>query len=48
MNVEDSMMLLSDQIYGCEKGVVVPVPKLQMSLRSLDQFMGGFVTGIIC
>lgn len=40
MNVEDSLVLMADQIYGCEKGVVIPVPKLQMSLRSQEQFMG--------
>jgi hypothetical protein len=40
MNVEDSLILMSDEIYACEKGVVMPVPKLQMSLRSQEKFMG--------
>jgi hypothetical protein len=40
MNIEDSLMLMADTIYGCEAGVVMTVPKLQMSLRSQDQFMG--------
>ena len=40
MNVEDSLVLMADTIYGCDTGVVMPIPKLQMSLRSQDQFMG--------
>jgi hypothetical protein len=40
MNIEDSLVLMADTIYGCESGVVMPIPKLQMSLRSQDQFMG--------
>lgn len=40
MNVEDSLVIMSDEIYGCESGIVIPVPQLQMSLRSQEQFMG--------
>jgi hypothetical protein len=43
MNIEDSLMMMADTVYGCEAGVVMPVPKLQMSLRSQDQFMGEFI-----
>jgi hypothetical protein len=40
MNIEESLLLMSDEIYGCQTGVAMPVPKLQMSLRSQEQFMG--------
>jgi hypothetical protein len=40
MNVEESIVLLSDEIYGCKKGLAMPVPQLQMSLKSTDAFMG--------
>lgn len=39
MNVEESLILLSDQIYGSEKGLAMPVPQLQMSLKSVEHFM---------
>lgn len=40
MNVEESLVVMSDEIYGCEQGIVIPVPQLQMSLRSQEHFMG--------
>lgn len=40
MNIEDSLVVMADTIYGCEAGVAMPIPKLQMTLRSQDQFMG--------
>jgi hypothetical protein len=45
MNVEDSLVIMSDEIYGCEQGIVIPVPQLQMSLRSQEHFMG---TSALC
>ncbi|WVW81321.1 hypothetical protein I302_103312 [Kwoniella bestiolae CBS 10118] len=39
MNVEESLVLMSDEIYNCKKGLVVPVPQLQMNLKSVDHFM---------
>jgi hypothetical protein len=43
MNVVDSLVVMPDQIYGCEKGVAIPVSELQMSLRSQEQFMGMYL-----
>ncbi|OCF72268.1 hypothetical protein I204_06644 [Kwoniella mangroviensis CBS 8886] len=39
MNVEESLVLMSDEIYNCRKGLVIPVPQLQMNLKSVDHFM---------
>ncbi|WWC57636.1 uncharacterized protein I303_100168 [Kwoniella dejecticola CBS 10117] len=39
MNVEESLVLMSDEIYNCKKGLVIPVPQLQMNLKSVDHFM---------
>ncbi|WWC67272.1 uncharacterized protein I206_101180 [Kwoniella pini CBS 10737] len=39
MNVEESLILMSDEIYNCKKGLVIPVPQLQMNLKSVDHFM---------
>ncbi|WWD06286.1 hypothetical protein V865_004376 [Kwoniella europaea PYCC6329] len=39
MNVEDSLVLMSEEIYNCRKGLVIPVPQLQMNLKSVEHFM---------
>ncbi|WVR03135.1 hypothetical protein IAU60_000125 [Kwoniella sp. DSM 27419] len=39
MNVEESLILLPDEIYSFRSGVVMPVPQLQMNLKSVDHFM---------
>ena len=39
MNVEESLILLSDQVYGCASGLAMPVPQLQMALRSTDHYL---------
>ncbi|WWC90151.1 uncharacterized protein L201_005084 [Kwoniella dendrophila CBS 6074] len=39
MNVEESFILMSDEIYNCKRGLVQPVPQLQMNLKSVDHFM---------
>ncbi|OCF34831.1 hypothetical protein I316_03376 [Kwoniella heveanensis BCC8398] len=39
MNVEESLILMSDEIFNCKQGVVMPVPQLQMSLKSVEHFM---------
>ncbi|ORX35037.1 hypothetical protein BD324DRAFT_652754 [Kockovaella imperatae] len=39
MNVEDSLILLSDQIYGCQSGLAMPLPQLQMALRSTEHYL---------
>lgn len=43
MNVEESLIVTSDEIYGCHSGLVMPVPQLQMSLKSTEHFMGRFL-----
>jgi hypothetical protein len=40
MNIEDSLIVMSDEIYSCTKGLVMPVPQLQMMLKSNNAFMG--------
>lgn len=39
MNVEESLILMSDEIYSCDRGLAMPVPQLQMSLKSVEHFM---------
>ncbi|EIW72981.1 hypothetical protein TREMEDRAFT_42131 [Tremella mesenterica DSM 1558] len=39
MNIEDSLILLPDEIYGCTRGLAMPVPQLQMNLKSIEHFM---------
>ncbi|WWD22731.1 hypothetical protein CI109_107224 [Kwoniella shandongensis] len=39
MNIEESLILMSDEIYDFRRGVVMPVPQLQMNLKSVDHFM---------
>ncbi len=39
MNVEESLILLSDEIYSCDRGLVMPVTQLQMALKSIEHFM---------
>ena len=39
MNVEDSLILMSDEIFRSRSGIALPVPQLQMALRSLEDFM---------
>ena len=39
MNVEESLILMSDEIYDFEKGMAMPVPQLQMALKSVEHFM---------
>lgn len=39
MNIEESLILLSEQIYGCQRGLAMPVPQLQMALKSAEHFM---------
>ena len=41
-NVEESLILLSDEIYSSDRGLAMPVPKFQMALKSVEQFMGEF------
>lgn len=48
MTVEDSLVVMPDEIYGFESGVAMPIPKLQMSLRSQDQFMGESISVRTC
>jgi hypothetical protein len=40
MNVEESLIVLSDEIFSCRSGLAIPVPQLQMSLKSTEHFMG--------
>ncbi|WRT63261.1 uncharacterized protein IL334_000164 [Kwoniella shivajii] len=39
MNVEDSLILMSDGIYDFDAGLVIPVPQMQMNLKSVEYFM---------
>lgn len=39
MDVRDSLILLPDEIYACDQGLAMPVPQLQMSLKSVEAFM---------
>lgn len=39
VNVRDSMVVMSDEIYGCDKGIVIPVPQLQLDLRNNEYQM---------
>ena len=39
MNVEESLIFLSDQIYNCDSGLALPIPQLQMALRSTDLYL---------
>lgn len=39
MNVEESLILLSDEIHNCRRGLVMPVPQLQMALKSTEHFL---------
>lgn len=40
MNVEDSLIMMSDEVFNCERGLVMPVPQLQMALKSAEHHMG--------
>ena len=40
MNVEDSLVLLSDEMYACTQGLAMPIPQLQMALKSAEHSMG--------
>lgn len=40
MDIRESLLLMSDAIYSCERGLVMPVPQLQMALKSVEQYMG--------
>ena len=42
MNVEESIVMLPDEIYGFQGGLMMPVPQLQMALKSIEHFMGEF------
>ncbi|WVQ79015.1 hypothetical protein IAT38_001107 [Cryptococcus sp. DSM 104549] len=39
MDIQDSLILMSDEIYNCRQGLAIPVPQLQMVLKSVEQFM---------
>ncbi|KIR39832.1 hypothetical protein I307_02554 [Cryptococcus deuterogattii 99/473] len=39
MNVEESLILMCDEIYNFSRGIALPVPQLQMAIKSVDQFM---------
>ncbi|KAK8844716.1 hypothetical protein IAR55_006566 [Kwoniella newhampshirensis] len=39
MNIEESLILMSDEIYDCKRGIVMPIPQLQMNLKSVEHFM---------
>lgn len=39
MNVEESLILMCDEIYNFSEGIALPVPQLQMTIRSVEQFM---------
>lgn len=39
LDVRESLILLSDEIYSCDSGLALPVPQLQMSLKSVEAFM---------
>lgn len=39
LDVKDSLLLLSDEIYACESGLGIPIPQLQMMLKSVETFM---------
>lgn len=34
VNVRDSIVVMSDEIYGCDKGIAIPIPQLQLDLRN--------------
>lgn len=34
VDVRDSLVFMSDTIYGCEKGIAIPVPQLQLDLKT--------------
>jgi hypothetical protein len=39
MNVEESLIVMSEQVHGCIRGLAMPVPQLQMALKSVEHFM---------
>lgn len=39
LDVRDSLILLADEIYACDSGLVMPVPQFQMALKSVEAFM---------
>lgn len=39
VNVRDSLVVMSDEIYGSEKGIVIPVQQLQLDLRNNEYQM---------
>ncbi|EAL21708.1 hypothetical protein CNBC5720 [Cryptococcus deneoformans B-3501A] len=39
MNVEESLILMCDEIYNFSGGIALPVPQLQMTIKSVEQFM---------
>ena len=39
LDVRDSVILLSDEIYACTSGIAMPVPQFQMMLKSVEAFM---------
>lgn len=40
VQVQQSRVILPENIFDCLAGVIIPVPDFQMTLRSLDEFMG--------
>nr|ODN85117.1 hypothetical protein L203_05068 [Cryptococcus depauperatus CBS 7841] len=44
MNVENSLIVMSDEIYNCSSGIALPVPQLQMTIKSVEKFMELFLS----
>lgn len=39
LDLQDSLLLLSDEIYACESGLALPIPQFQVMLKSVEAFM---------
>ncbi|ODN76792.1 hypothetical protein L202_05394 [Cryptococcus amylolentus CBS 6039] len=39
MNIEESLIVMSDEIYNITSGIALPVPQLQLTIKSVDEFM---------
>ena len=39
MNIEESLILMSDEVFSANSGIVIPVPQLQMALKSTEHFL---------
>ncbi|WVQ74514.1 hypothetical protein IAR50_004115 [Cryptococcus sp. DSM 104548] len=39
MNVEESLIVMSDEIYNITSGIAIPVPQLQLTIKSVDEYM---------